>query len=453
MATKQPVNGEATPAEQDGDNTLLDTNAVAVKRLIAKGKERGYITFDELNAVLPSEQNSSEQIEDVMAMLSEMGIQVVESEESEDAEATPKPKEEEEEKEPTEGEAAGNVDEASLGRTDDPVRMYLREMGSVELLSREGEIAIAKRIEAGRDMMIGGLCESPLTFRAIIAWHDALKAGRMLLRDIVDLEATQGGPKVDANEVNAEAPAEAAFEAPAEESDDDVEGEGQGMSLSALEEKLKPEVLATFEEIENLYKKLHKMQSRRLEALTSGEEVVLRSEKTYEKAREELVGKVEQVRLHNNRIEELVIQLKQISQRLNGLEGQLLRLAEQCKVGRDDFLREYRGHELDPNWMEKVDKLPGKAWKAFVLKQTDHVIEVRAKIGDVAQETQLPISGIPPRLPDRQQGRARQRPGQEGDDRGQPPPRHLDRQEIHQPRPAIPRPHPGRQYRPHEGGR
>ncbi len=391
MATKQPVNGEATPAEQDGDNTLLDTNAVAVKRLIAKGKERGYITFDELNAVLPSEQNSSEQIEDVMAMLSEMGIQVVESEETEDTEApAAKAKEEEEEKEPDE--TTGNVDEASLGRTDDPVRMYLREMGSVELLSREGEIAIAKRIEAGRDMMIGGLCESPLTFRAIIAWHDALKAGRMLLRDIVDLEATQGGPKVDANEASSEPPAEAAFEAPAEESDDDIEGEGQGMSLSALEEKLKPEVLATFEEIENLYKKLQKMQSKRLDAMTSGEEVALRSEKTYEKSREELVKKVEQVRLHNNRIEELVIQLKQISQRLNGLEGQLLRLAEQCKVGRDDFLREYRGHELDPNWMERVDKLPGKAWKAFVLKQSEHVAEVRAKIGDVAQETQLPIA-------------------------------------------------------------
>jgi RNA polymerase primary sigma factor len=395
MATKQPVNGEATPAEQDGDNTLLDTNAVAVKRLIAKGKERGYITFDELNAVLPSEQNSSEQIEDVMAMLSEMGIQVVESEETEDTEAAPvKAKEEEEEKEPDE--TTGNVDEASLGRTDDPVRMYLREMGSVELLSREGEIAIAKRIEAGRDMMIGGLCESPMTFRAIIAWHDALKAGRMLLRDIVDLEATQGGPKVDATEATgdqaAEPAAEAAFEAPAEEMDDDAEGEGQGMSLSALEEKLKPEVLATFEEIENLYKKLQKMQSKRLDAMTSGEEVALRSEKTYEKSREELVKKVEQVRLHNNRIEELVIQLKQISQRLNGLEGQLLRLAEQCKVGRDDFLREYRGHELDPNWMERVDKLPGKAWKAFVLKQSDHVIEVRAKIGDVAQETQLPIA-------------------------------------------------------------
>ena len=193
MATKPAVNGETATAEPDVDTTLLDTQSAAVKRLIARGKERGYITFDELNAVLPPDQNSSEQIEDVMAMLSEMGIQVVEGEETEEGEpaaAKAEKVEEEEAEEPT-----GNVDEESLGRTDDPVRMYLREMGSVELLSREGEIAIAKRIEAGRDMMIGGLCESPLTFRAIIAWHDALKAGRMLLRDIIDLEATQGGPK------------------------------------------------------------------------------------------------------------------------------------------------------------------------------------------------------------------------------------------------------------------
>src|SRR5579862_2282664 len=185
MATKPSVPADTATAEQDTDTTLLDVQSAAVKRLIARGKERGYITFDELNVVLSPEQTSSEQIEDVMANLSEMGIQVVESEEP-----VAKVEKAEEETE----EAGGNVDEESLGRTDDPVRMYLREMGSVELLSREGEIAIAKRIEAGREMMIGGLCESPLTFRAIIAWHEALKAGRMLLRDIVDLEATQGGP-------------------------------------------------------------------------------------------------------------------------------------------------------------------------------------------------------------------------------------------------------------------
>ena len=396
MATKQAVTTEAAAPDADGDTTLLDTNAVAVKRLIAKGKERGYITFDELNAVLPSEQNSSEQIEDVMAMLSEMGIQVVESEDQEEGEAAVAKAEKAEDEETEEKEGSGNVDEASLGRTDDPVRMYLREMGSVELLSREGEIAIAKRIEAGRDMMIGGLCESPLTFRAIIQWHDALKAGRMLLRDIVDLEATQGGPKeaevtADPNAEGEEGAEPAAFEAP-EEGDEDGENEGPGMSLSALEEKLKPEVLATFEEIENLYKKLHKVQAKRLDTMTSGEEVNQRSEKNYEKQREELVGKVEQVRLHNNRIEELVVQLKQISQRLNGLEGQLLRMGESAKVSRDDFLREYRGHELDPNWMERVGTLPGKAWKAFVAKHGEHVGEVRGRIADLANEGGLPIA-------------------------------------------------------------
>src|SRR6185312_13367038 len=387
MATKPNAAGDTATVEQDVETTLLDVQTAAVKRLIARGKERGYITFDELNLILTPEQNSSEQIEDVMANFNEMGIQVVENEETEDGEA-PAPKvEKAEEAEEEEGQT-GNVDEATLGRTDDPVRMYLREMGSVELLSREGEIAIAKRIEAGRDMMIGGLCESPLTFRAIIQWHDALKAGRMLLRDIVDLEATQGGPK-DAAVAEGGTEAEA-FE-PAEEIDEDAESEGPGMSLSALEEKLKPEVLATFEEIESLYKKLHKMQIKRLEAFTSGEEVGGRSEKSYEKQRDELVSKVEQVRVHNNRIEELVIQLKQISQRLNGLEGQLLRLAEACKIGRDDFLREYRGHELDPNWMERVGALPGKAWKAFVARQAEPVAAVRAKIAEVAQETQLPI--------------------------------------------------------------
>ena len=390
MATKPAPSAESAAAEHDADTTLLDTNAAAVKRLIAKGKERGYITFDELNAVLPPEHNSSEQIEDVMAMLSEMGIQVVEGEEAEEGEAAPVKVEKTEEDEPEANEAtAGNVDEANIGRTDDPVRMYLREMGSVELLSREGEIAIAKRIEAGRDMMIGGLCESPLTFRAIIAWHDALKAGRMLLRDIVDLEATQGAgaPPPEAIVEGAEDAAE-----PPEADDDSEEGEGPGMSLSALEEKLKPEVLATFEEIEALYKKLHKVQSRRLDTMTAGEEINARSEKSYEKQREELVGRVEQVRLHNNRIEELVTQLKQLSQRLNQMEGQLLRMGEQSKVPRDEFLKEYRGHELDPNWMERVAAHPGRGWKTFTAKNAAAVGDVRAKIGAVAQDCGLPIA-------------------------------------------------------------
>ena len=399
MATKPAVAADTVTAEQDVETTLLDVQTVAVKRLIARGKERGYITFDELNAILPPDQNSSEQIEDVMANFSEMGIQVVESEETEDGEAPvvkAEKTEEAEEEEPT-----GNVDEASLGRTDDPVRMYLREMGSVELLSREGEIAIAKRIEAGRDMMIGGLCESPLTFKAIISWHDQLKAGRMLLRDIVDLEATQGAgaPAPDGSVAPDPAPtngsggngvAEAMDSA--DDIDGDDEGEGPGISLSALEEKLKPEVLANFEEIEGLYKKLHKMQHRRLETMTSGEEVSTRSEKSYERQREELVGKVEQVRLHNNRIEELVTQLKQLNQRLTALEGQLLRTAESCKVPREEFLKNYRGQELDPNWVEKVSRLPAKGWKTFVTRHANDIANMRTQIAAVANDASLPIS-------------------------------------------------------------
>jgi RNA polymerase primary sigma factor len=385
--------GDTATAEAEAETTLLDVTTAGVKRLIAKGKELGYITFDELNAVLPQDQNSSEQIEDVMSTFSEMGIQVVEGEESEEGEtvaAKPEKAEEEEAEEQT-----GNVDEASLGRTDDPVRMYLREMGSVELLSREGEIAIAKRIEAGRDMMINGLCESPLTFAAIINWHEQLKAGRMLLRDIIDLEATDGAgapPPAEAGEI--EEPADGAAPAFAANDDADPEDEDSGpsMSLSALEEKLKPEVLANFEEIENLYKKLYKMQHRRLETITSGEEMSSRSEKGYEKTREELVEKVGQVRLHNNRIEELVSQLKLLNQRLTTLEGQLMRMAESCKVNREEFLKHYRGAELDPNWLDRVGRLTGKGWKVFVIKHPDDIAKIRAQIGAVATDASLPIS-------------------------------------------------------------
>jgi RNA polymerase primary sigma factor len=281
-------------------------------------------------------------------------------------------------------------------------------MGSVELLSREGEISIAKRIEAGRDMMIGGLCESPLTFKAIISWHDQLKAGRMLLRDIVDLEATQGAgvPAPDgsvppaapvngtngANGANGAAPAAADGLDGVDDLDGDDEGDGPGISLSALEEKLKPEVLATFEEIEALYKKLHKMQHRRLDTMTSGEEVTTRSEKSYERSREELVAKVEQVRLHNNRIEELVTQLKQLNQRLTAMEGQLMRMGEAAKINREEFLKNYRGHELDPNWLDRVSKLPGKGWKPFVTKHAHDIANIRTQIAAVANDASLPIS-------------------------------------------------------------
>ncbi|MFN6954493.1 MAG: RNA polymerase sigma factor RpoD [Acetobacteraceae bacterium] len=382
MATKV-ANGADTAENRDEvvEGALLDTHAAALKRLIARGKERGYVTYDEVNAVLPSDQVSSEFIEDTMANLSEAGINVVEAEEQEDPEASSaKPSAKADDGEEADDEAGGNIDEETAGRTDDPVRMYLREMGSVELLSREGEIAIAKRIEAGRDMMIGGLCESPLTFKAIVRWHDAVKEGRMLLRDVIDLEATHGANNPDA------------VPSADEEVEDGEEGEGIGLSLSALEEKLKPEALAAFEEIQSLHGKLDKISARRMEAYAAGGELATRSEKTYAKQRQELVALVEKVHLHNNRIEELVDQLKGLNRRLTQLEGQILRLAEAQKVKREEFLKEWQGSELDPGWFDRIATLPGKAWKAFAEKSRDQVEAVRAEIAKVAAETGLPVS-------------------------------------------------------------
>jgi RNA polymerase primary sigma factor len=399
MATKTASTNAAQ--EQDGDTSLLDTQSSSVKKLIAKGRERGCITFDELNAVLPQDKMSSEQIEDIMALLSEMGIQVVESEDADEAEnAKDSESDDEAEEEEAEAEAdgespTGNVNAESVGRTDDPVRMYLREMGTVELLSREGEIAIAKRIEAGRDEMIGGLCESPLTFRAIISWHERIISSEMLLRDIVDLEAMQnGGNPPEEGEGTEGEFAETENEneeAEEQEAECDMEGEGSGLSLSALEEKLRPEILAHFEEIGPLYEQLRKLQVTRIEALTSGEEVGGTFEKDYTLLRDKLVSKVEQVHLHNNRIEDLVAQLKEMFQKLNVLEGRMLRLAESCRVSRDDFLMKYRGRELDPGWMEAVSALPGRSWKNFVLKHTDTVNDLRNQVAALAQETGLPI--------------------------------------------------------------
>ncbi|MDO9707369.1 RNA polymerase sigma factor RpoD [Paracraurococcus lichenis] len=363
------------------EGVLLDTMTAAVKKLITRGKERGYVTYDEVNAALPQDQVSSELIEDTLANFSEIGISVVEAEESEEGEAQPVAKANGEEKEKEEDEeGSGNVDEESLGRTDDPVRMYLREMGSVELLSREGEIAIAKRIEAGRDMMIGGLCESPLTFKAIVAWHEAVKEGRMLLRDIIDLEATNAADTPDGGPT----------EQP-EEFEEGEEGEGLGLSLSALEEKLKPEALAAFEAIEAAYAKLQKLQHKRMEAYTAGEDLQGKSEKTYEKARAELVALVEKVQLHNNRIEELVEQLKGLNRKLTALEGQVLRMAEASKVKREEFLQHWRGAELDPAWFERLSKLKGKAWQTFILRSKDDVESVRGQMAIVANDTNLPI--------------------------------------------------------------
>jgi RNA polymerase primary sigma factor len=394
MASKSANTAEAPEVrEEAAEAPLLDTVAAAIKKMVGRAKERGYVTYDELNAALPPEQVSSEQIEDTMTMLSEYGINVVESEEADDAPA--------EADEDGEVRAGGNLDDEDIGRTDDPVRMYLREMGSVELLSREGEIAIAKRIEAGREMMIGGLCESPLTMRAVIGWRDALVEGRMLLRDIVDLDATYGNAAFDAaaaaeGENGAEPGAEAAAEEaePAEEAmpeGEEGDGEEASISLAAMEAELTPTVLANLEEIANLYKKLHKVQEQRLTSLTEGEELAKATEKRYEKLKAEMVEAMQNVRLHNSRIEHLVGQLYGLNRRMVAAEGKLLRLAESAGVKRQDFLNHHYGFELAPDWIGRVKRLHGKGWSGLISKYGREVQTLRGEVAAVAGE-----SGVPP---------------------------------------------------------
>jgi len=393
MATKTATAADTAETREDSaDGAMMDVTVQAVKKLIAKGKERGYVTIDELNAALPPDLTSSEQIEDVTSNLSEMGINVVENEETDDAAAGADSD--------GEGRNAGNLDDDDVGRTDDPVRMYLREMGSVELLSREGEIAIAKRIEAGREMMIGGICESPLTIRAMIEWHSALKDGKMLLRDIIDLDATYGASP----EGEALAMSEGVSESE-EEAEPEAEGEGEaapggsgsgeeddgGISLSAMEEALKPQVLETFEAIEQTYQKMHKLQEQRLTQIQKGEAISKQADAKYDKLKEDMVRLMEGVHLNNVRIEQLVEQLYGQNRKLMGLEGQLLRLVTEAGVSRESFLENYFGHELDPNWIERVRGID-KKWAKFVEKNGAAAQKVRAQISQISDEVGLPIS-------------------------------------------------------------
>ena len=382
--------------EETGDGPLLDNAGQDIKKLIGKVKERGYITIDQLNAVLPPDKTDSEKIEDVMSQLSAMGINVVENEESDDVASA---------ESGSEGEvrASGNLDDDEIGRTDDPVRMYLREMGSVELLSREGEIAIAKRIEAGREMMIGGICESPLTIRAIIEWHNALKDGKMLLRDIIDLDATYGAgpdgatqapaggpPEVkaeDGEESKEDDPEESESESESDSDDDDDEG---GPSLSAMEEQLKPQVLETFDKIEGTYSKLHKLQDQRLTLMTKGEAPTKQSDTKYEKLKAELVEQMEGVHLNNGRIEQLVEQLYILNRTLVGYEGRLLRHAIDSRIQREAFLKNYFDNELDPGWLERVSKIDSK-WGRFAEKFGEDIIDVRTQIAEIADIAGLPV--------------------------------------------------------------
>jgi len=406
MATKtaDKKGGEATEAPQT-DSPLLDLSDAAVKRMIKLAKKRGFVTHEELNEVLPSEEVTSDQIEDIFAMLNEMGINVVEQEEAE-AEAAEAEGEAEEEEGGDLVEAtrsalpATTTTKEPTDRTDDPVRMYLREMGSVELLSREGEIAIAKRIEAGREAMIAGLCENPLTFQAIIIWRDELNEGKVLLRDIIDLEATYAGPegknvpKVDVpSDLEPAAPQAAGEdgEVPPPEGDLDDDDLENNVSLSAMEAELKPKVLETFDRIAAAYKKLRRLQEQNVESKLQNEKLSPAQERKYKKLKEEIIADVKSLSLNQHRIEALVEQLYDINKRLIGLEGRLMRLAESHRVGRDDFLRNYQGSELDPKWLLRVSKLGTRGWKDFVAKEKDRIREYRQEIHMLASETGLEI--------------------------------------------------------------
>jgi RNA polymerase primary sigma factor len=406
------VDNEGAAAVDAADGPLLDLNDAAVKRMIKQAKKRGFVTYAELNAVLPSEEVSSDQIEDVYAMLSEMGITVSEGDDPDDVEEEQAAEEEEAEGgELVEGPrttAVATRTSEPADRTDDPVRMYLREMGSVELLSREGEIAIAKRIEAGREAMIAGLCESPLTFQAIIIWREELEAGKVLLRDIIDLEATYAGPDgkaAKAAEAGAEegedmAPATAprtppaglAEGAPPEENFEEEEDMENSVSLSAMEAELKPRVLDTFARVADAYKKLRRLQDQNVENKLKNETLTPAQERKYKQLKKEIVTDVKSLSLNQNRIEALVEQLYDINKRLIGYETKLLRLADSHGVAREDFIDKFHGSELDPKWVMRVAKLGSKGWKEFVSEEKDRIRDLRAEIHALATETGLEIS-------------------------------------------------------------
>ena len=401
MASKTAEQTEAPEAapEVAQDGPLLDMSDAAVKKMIKAAKSRGFVTYDELNKVLPSEEFSSEQIEDTLSMLSELGINVVENDEVEDqaegdGEADADGESDDEDRPTGKAVATTTTTSTALDRTDDPVRMYLREMGSVELLSREGEIAIAKRIEAGRETMIAGLCESPLTFQAIIIWRDELNEGKILLRDIIDLDATFAGPdakKVDHSQAALAGEAPPRIEPEEEEVDEDGEDDNS-MSLAAMEAELKPKVLETFDKIAADDKKLRKLQDQKVELALKGEDFGGAADKKYQKLTSDLIDEVKSLSLNNNRIESLVEQLYAINKRLMGLEGRLLRLAESHGIPREEFLKQYFGNELDPNWIRRVSRLKGKGWAGFTKDERDQVKDLRQEIQTLASETGLDIS-------------------------------------------------------------
>ncbi len=445
-ATQAKEKEEAPEKEEGAPDTplpLLDLSDAGVKKMIKAAKKRGYVTIDQINEVMPSGEVSSDQIEDVYAMLNEMGINVVETEDadSEDGEKADDGDDDEEEtgsevvEAKTKSLATTEKKEPSE-RTDDPVRMYLREMGSVELLSREGEIAIAKRIEAGREAMIAGLCESPLTFQAIIIWRDELNEGKVFLRDIIDLEATYAGP--DAKQMQPPAigpdgkpimpavgtpvpgaphlqvvqtpappaapPAATPFKGGGDEDEEKDPGEAaaesdydeddmeNSLSLAAIEAELKPKVVETFDTIADSFKRLRRLQEQDIEFRLKNSSLSPAQERKYKKLKEEIISEVKSLRLNQARIDSLVEQLYDINKRLVSNEGRLMRLAESYGVIREDFLKQYMGGELDPRWLNRVSKLSAKGWKNFVAREKDRIKEIRSMVHDLAAQTGVEIA-------------------------------------------------------------
>jgi RNA polymerase primary sigma factor len=452
-ATQAKEKEEAPEKEAEGAPDaalpLLDLSDAGVKKMIKAAKKRGFVTYEQLNAVMPSEEVTSEQIEDTLAMLSEMGINVVETEDADAEEGeTEKATDETDDDDDDSGREVVETKQKSLAitekkepseRTDDPVRMYLREMGSVELLSREGEIAIAKRIEAGREAMIAGLCESPLTFQAVIIWRDELNEGKVFLRDIIDLEATYAGP--DAKQMQtpviigadgkpvpqqvgvpvpgaphlqvvqpvappAAGPRATPFKAPGQGADGDekdpsesaAEGDydeddmENSLSLAAIEAELKPKVVETFDNIADAFKRLRRLQEQDIEFRLKNTTLSPAQERKYKKLKEEIIGEVKSLRLNQARIDSLVEQLYDINKRLVSNEGRLMRLSESYGVSRDDFLKNYMGSELDPRWLNRISKLSAKGWKNLVAKEKDRIKEIRSLVHELAGQTGVEIS-------------------------------------------------------------
>ena len=399
----------AETKDAKGDAPILDTNSSAIKLLIKKGKEQGFVTHDELNAALPQDELTSEQIEDVMAALSQMGVNVVDSADADDVNESGSA---------DEGQTSGNLSDSDVSGSDDPVRMYLREMGTVELLSREGEIAIAKRIEAGREMMIGGLYESPLTIRALIEWRKRVEDGEMPLRDIIDLDTTynrlNGAPLEDQNELRlADDNPDIAI---ADDSEDELEDETEdeedkseasegaedsdtnnddedlddlNMSLAAMEEAVRDDVFASFDEVEAAFKAFTKLQTAHLKAMANDQESSDEKRLELQKAKIALAEKMESVYLNAGRLESLSEQLFDLSRHVTAIEGHLLRLATDCRVNRAQFIEAWTGREVVANW--PGDKFNNAAWRKLLENHDEAIKDTQEKMSLMIDDIGLSI--------------------------------------------------------------